>query len=660
MFLKKIFRRFRFIKRAAQKAPQRLKKFDGTRIVSFSLFAILIALFLFFSYSRVFDEFEYSTLDFWYKSRPPIPVRDDIVIIEVGDDSIEKIGKWPFPRNYHALLTKALQSAGAKVIIFDIFFSEPKEGDEGFAQAIKDAGNVYVPYVFDLDSGKPGQTHVTANKYAAPLIDVLGKEVKGSGFVNVQPDIDGKVRRIPAFIEYEGKFYPHLTFNVALNNLGYEFEDIEILPGDKIIVNDDLIVPLCEDSSVLVNYPAPWGRAFRHYSYVDILQSYLADITGQKPTVDLSELKDTICFIGLTATASPDAHPSPMEPLYPGIGVHTSLYNSVMKNIFLRRLSRWWNLLILVIIWIITGYVTARSPRKIAMISIFLIMVAYLLTAMVFFWPAGIWIDVFYPLVTVVAIYVIVTLKKYLGEIQKRELIEKELDIAKGIQRSFLPREIPSVGGLDISAKMLTAKQVGGDLYDVIQLDDNRVAVMLGDVSGKGVPAALYMARVVSVFKTFVRKGSTSEVVKQINDNLVAEADSGLFVTLVFTVFDTETKSLEFAIGGHNPTLLIEPDGNVELLDVEEGIPLGMMESKFSEEKREYMPGSIFVLYTDGVTEAMDPDDEMFGMDRLMDLAGFLAGSTAEEVVDAILGAVIDFEGKDRQHDDITVMVIKT
>lgn len=660
MFLSRIFRRLRFIKHAAKRAPLRLKKFDAPRIISFLLFVFLVFIFLFFSYSRVFDEFEYSTLDFWYRSRPPIPVRDDIVIIEVGDDSIEKIGKWPFPRNYHALLTKALKSAGAKVIVFDIFFSEDKEGDEAFAAAIKDAGNVYVPYVFELYPPKAGRTHVTASKYAAPLIDVLAKEVKGSGFVNVEPDIDGKVRRIPPFIEYEGKIYPHLTFNVALNNLGYGFEDIQILPGDRIIVNDELVVPLCEDSSVLVNYPAPWGRVFRHYSYVDILQSYLADITGQKPIVDLTELKDSVCFIGLTATASPDAHPSPMEPLYPGIGVHTSLYNSVMENIFLKRLNRWWNLLILVVMWLITGYVTARSPRRIAILSILLIMVAYLLAAMIFFWPVGIWIDVFYPLVTIAAIYVIVTLKKYLTEIQKRELIEKELDIAKGIQRSFLPREIPSVGGLDVSAKMLTAKQVGGDLYDVVQLDDDRLGVMLGDVSGKGVPAALYMARVVSVFKTFVRKGTAAEVVKSINDNLVNEADSGLFVTMAYSVFDTKAKTMEFAIGGHNPTILIEPDGNVELLDVEEGIPLGMMESGFSEDKREYKPGSIFVFYTDGVTEAMDPDEEMFGLDRLMDLAGFLAGSTAQEVVDAILGAVTDFEGKDRQHDDITVMAIRT
>ncbi len=644
--------------------PARIKRIDYVRALSLVLAALLVGLLLLFSYLRVFDEFEYSVLDFWYKTRPPVPVRDDIVIIEVGDDTIAKLGKWPFPRNYHALLTNALKASGARTIVFDIFFSEPKEGDEAFGSAIRKAGNVYVPYVFDLERETPHSRFMKATKYAAPLIDVIKKEVKGSGFVNVEPDVDGKVRRIPPFIEYEGEFYPHLTFNVAINQLGYDFEDIDIIPGKKIAVGKDVVIPLCEDSAVLVNYPAPWGKAFRHYSYVDIIQSYLADITGQEPSLNLGQFKDTVCFIGLTATAAPDTHPSPMERLYPGIGVHTSLYNSIMMKSFLRRAGRWWNLLLLIMMWFLTGFVTYRSPRKVAMLSIFLIVLAYLFMSMLLFWPFGIWIDVFYPVVTIVAIYIFVTLRKYMLEIKKREIMEKELDIAKGIQQSFLPREIPSVGGLDICAQMVTARQVGGDLYDVIPLGDEKMGVLLGDVSGKGVPAALYMARVVSMLKSIVREGNPAEVMKKLNHRLVSESDSGLFVTLAYAVFDTGNKVVEIASGGHNPTLMMDPEGNIELLDVEEGIPLGMIEGDYSEIKKEYRPGSIFVIYTDGVTEAMNEDGDMFGQERLVELIRFLARflreCSAKEVVDAVIRAVTDFEGKDRQHDDITVMAIRT
>ncbi len=582
------------------------KNIDKAKVIFTFLSVLLISLLLLFSYSRVFDEFEYSLLDIRYKLRPDRNVDKNIVIIEIGDDSIEKLGKWPFPRNYHALLIAALESAGVETIVFDIFFSEEKEGDEELAKAVKNSGKVYLPYVFELERTNPDKSRIYASGYAAKLLDIFAKPAKGTGYINVEPDIDGKIRKVPPFIVYDGKLYPHITFLVALAKLGFKFEEIEIVPGKKIALGKDFVIPLDDDSSIMVNYPAKWGKVFRHYSYVDIIQSYLADTIGQEPILDLSELKNAVCFIGLTATAAPDAHPSPLEPLYPGIGVHTGVYDSVISGNFLHRADRTWNLLVLILMWLYTASVTTRSRKRFALLSIFIIIAVFFAVSVILFWPFGIWIDVFYPLVTIAVVYVLFTFRKYVTETQKRELLEKELEIAKEIQESFLPKELPSVGGLDIRVKMVTARQVGGDLYDVVQLDDKRICVMMGDVSGKGVPAALYMARVVSVFKTHVKDGSPVEVITKINNRLTGESSSNLFVTLTFAVFDTEKNETYFAIGGHLPTILIEPDGNVELLDVEMGMPLGMLECDFSEGKRSYKPGSIFVLYTDGVTEAMD------------------------------------------------------
>ncbi len=636
------------------------KEFDRTKVFYFLLIASLVGLFLYFSYSRAFDEFENSAIDFRLKLRPHQDVSDDIVIIEIGDDSIEKLGKWPFPRNYHALLTNALKHSGVKTIVFDIFFSEGKKEDEEFARAIREAGNVYMPHVFELDRENPDRSRLCATGFAARLIEVYKKPAKGVGFINVVPEIDGKIRRVPPFVEYEGVYHPHITVLAVLNNLGYSFSDVKIIPQKSFIVSEDLVIPLDENSSILVNYPDVWGKAFRHYSYIDILQSYLADVTGQEPIVDLSELKDTVCFIGLTATASPDAHPSPMEPLYPGVGVHTSLYNSVLNKSLLVRLNRWWNLLILIMLWVLTAFVTSRSRKRFVIPFIVLLMVSFVSAAVLLFCFAGIWIDVFYPVVTVAAVYVVFAFKKYVGEIQKREILEKELDIAKNIQQSFLPREIPEVGGIKIGVEMLTARQVGGDLYDIVQLDEDRLGVMLGDVSGKGVPAALYMARVVSVFKTYVRKGAVAEVVKKVNERLVDEGGSNLFVTLTYMEFKTKTNTVDMAIGGHLPTIVIGPDGNVELLNVEEGMPLGLISSDFSQITYKYKPGSIFVLYTDGVTEAMNLKKDMFEEERLVELSKTLKGCSPEEVVKTIHKAVDDFAGKAKQFDDITVMAIKT
>ena len=636
-----------------------MEKWDKAKIGYLVLGAVLIGLFLFFSYARIFDEFEYSVLDLRYKLRMQEPVDKNIAIIEVGDDSIENIGKWPFPRKYHTLLIKALKSAGAETIVFDIFFSESKEGDDEFAKAAIEAANVYIPYVFEIDREAKNKNMVYASGYAADLIDVLKKAVKGSGYVNVEPDMDGKIRRIPPFIEYDNKKYPHLTVLAALNKLGYSFDDIEIYPQKKIVVGKDLVIPLGDDSSLLVDYPGVWGKDFRHYSYIDVLQAYLADLTGQEPRINLEEFEGAVCFIGLTATASPDAHPSPLEPIYPGVGVHTSVYNSIINNTFLTRASRWTNLIILIFMWFLTSLITEKTSKRYSIISILGLMAGFFGISILLFWIFRVWIDVFYPMVTIASVYAIFTFKKYISEMQKRELIEKELNIAKNIQQSFLPKLVPDLGGLDIYVEMLTARQVGGDLYDIIDLGEGKIGFMMGDVSGKGVPAALYMAQVVSEFKTHVRSGDPREVIYNLNTRLVEECGSGLFVTLTYMVIDTKTNTASFSIGGHMPTVVVTPKGEVELLDVDFGMPLGMIESEFEVVEYKYEPGSIFILYTDGVTEAMDIKEEMFEQERLTELSKKLANKSSEEVVKRIHEAVTEFAGKAKQHDDITVMAIK-
>lgn len=636
-----------------------MKTGNELKALYFSISVFLGILILSLSYFRVFEDLEDSTFDFRYSLRPAQPFSKDIVIIEIGDDTMEKLGKWPLPRNYHALLVKALQKAGAKAIVFDIFFSEEKEGDADLAEAVKDAGNVYMPYIFDLDRTGKYRDRVGAIGYAATLIEPLNDAAKGTGFINVEPDNDGKVRRIPPVMYYDGKFYPHMTVLVALEQLGYDLASLKVTPGKKLEVGKDLIIPLDERSSMIVNYPGRWQESFRHYSYVDVIQSYLAGITGQQPTIDLNDLKGTICFIGLTATASPDAHPSPMEPLYHGIGVHTSVYNSILSKSFLRRLDRWANVLLLAVFALLTLLVTSISRKRFSILSIVAIMFFYFCMAMVLFWPFGIWIDVFYPIVAMGVIYVILTFKKYVTETQKREVLEKELNIAKDIQRSFLPSIIPDIGGIQLNAKMFTAKQVGGDLYDIFELDGNRLGMMIGDVSGKGVPAALFMAKVVSVFKSFALHVSPAAAINDVNERLVKESNTNLFVTMTYAIFDTASRKVTFAMGGHLPTLMVSPDGSVKMLDTKEGAPLGLISGDFSEHETSYEPGSLFVFYTDGVTEAMNTKEQMFGQDRLVKVVTRFKDRSPAEIVDAVHKAVAAFEGKDRQHDDITIIAVR-
>jgi len=319
---------------------------------------VLVSMTLLFSYNRIFDTYELHLLDLRYRIRPPIvPIYEKIVFVEISDDSIKKIGSWPFDREYHAYIVKALHSAGAKKIIFDVFFSEAKEGDSDFAEAVEDAGNVYMPYVFRTESplGKVRKSKVLkAKRYEAKLLDIFAKSSKAYGHINIIPDIDGKFRRIPPFIEYYGKLYPHMGFLAAVDYLGLSIDSMKFSPGKHILFENGKRIPLDVDSNIIVNFSGKWVDTFRHYSYVDIIASYIASMEGDEGPVDLNEFKDAICFIGNTATAAPDAHPSPFESLYPGVGIHANLFNSMVFDKFIRRAGKLTNILILILLGFVT------------------------------------------------------------------------------------------------------------------------------------------------------------------------------------------------------------------------------------------------------------------------------------------------------------------
>ena len=636
----------------------RSTKFKKNLIAAF-LTLLLVSVALSLSYSRVLDVYELPTLDLRYKLRPKVQIDDKIVIIEISDDSIRKIGSWPFDRKYHALLVKALSYGGAKQIIFDVFFSEAKKGDDDFARAVKEAGNVYMPYVFDITEKEDAPIPIAAG-YEARLLAKLASACKGTGHINIIPDIDGKFRRIPPFIKWHNRLYPHIGFLAAANFLGFSRDSIKMVQQRFISLNKKIKIPLDLNSNIIINFPGRWVDTYRHYSYIDVLTSYVAGLEGKKGVLDLEELKDSICFIGITATAAPDIHPSPFESLYPGVGIHASLFNSMIFKKFISRVSRVSNLLILIILGIITFVTTIKSRKLLSFLYLFGMLFSFFLVGVVLFAVFGLWIDIFYPIIASTMLYLGLTFRKYIVEMHKREVIENELSIAKDIQQSFLPKAKPGIEGVAIEAKMLTAHQVGGDLYDFIDISRKKAGVMIGDVSGKGVPAALYMAKVVSEFKSYAKEGLASNAVLKLNDRLVQESGSNLFVTLSYLIFDMEKRTLNFSIGGHLPTLMFrEGEEEPRYLDLKEGMPLGLMESSFSDDTIEIKKGDLFILYTDGVTEAMNKRRKMFGTEKLADIVRTNRTRPLRDIVDLIHKEVRIYEGRLPQHDDITVVAIR-
>jgi sigma-B regulation protein RsbU (phosphoserine phosphatase) len=258
----------------------------------------------------------------------------------------------------------------------------------------------------------------------------------------------------------------------------------------------------------------------------------------------------------------------------------------------------------------------------------------------------------------------VVNLKRATRDRDRLAAIERELDTARGIQQALLPQRFPPFpqrSEFDIHAAMLPARSVGGDFYDFFFVGDDRLAFVIGDVAGKGIPAALYMAVSQTLSRAVGRTGADpATALARMNDTLCEQSRIDLFVTLFYGVLDVTSGRLTYASAGHNPPYHLPAGGRPpRALDIPEGLVLGVQcGGLYSNGELRLAPGDGLFLYTDGVTEAMAPGDVLFGEERLEAVleAPF---ARPKEPVEAVTRAVLDFQATRPQHDDVTVMCVR-
>lgn len=246
------------------------------------------------------------------------------------------------------------------------------------------------------------------------------------------------------------------------------------------------------------------------------------------------------------------------------------------------------------------------------------------------------------------------------SELMKRERLERDLHLAERIQQSFLPRKIPSVAGYTFCARYDPAYEVGGDFYDFVRLDDQRLGVVVGDVSGKGVSAALYMARLTRDLRYYaLSERAPRRVLERLNQMVIETGQDDIFVTLAYGVLDGIERTLTWSNAGHMPPLLRKrAEGAVTQLEDAAGLPLGVMaDSEYSEASVELEVGDAVLLYTDGLVEAMNPARKMFGVERLVDSLG-RGHSHADAVLARAVRDCMDHVGDAPQFDDTTIVCI--
>ena len=255
--------------------------------------------------------------------------------------------------------------------------------------------------------------------------------------------------------------------------------------------------------------------------------------------------------------------------------------------------------------------------------------------------------------------------------IVEREKMAKEIEVASEIQKTLLPSQLPAIPNLELDAFYRAASIIGGDLYDIFKISDHRYCLTVADVSGKGVPASLMM----SVLRTVIQiqaddEVSAKEVLTKVNEYLAENIPTGMFITIFLVIYDSRASAINFVSAGHNPMLFYRAKQKELVRYNPRGMPLGVPAANgvsFGDGLEEIVinleQGDLFVIFTDGVTEARDRENQQFGMDRLAGfLEKYLAENTGEDISklsQAIVGELDDFAGFSKASDDITFIVAR-
>ncbi len=253
---------------------------------------------------------------------------------------------------------------------------------------------------------------------------------------------------------------------------------------------------------------------------------------------------------------------------------------------------------------------------------------------------------------------------RFVENITERQRLKKELDIARHVQMSFLPKENPKLKGVDIDSICIPALEVGGDYYDFLNLGENKLGIIIGDVSGKGTQAAFYMTLTKGFLKALAKQtDSPAEVLTKMNELFYENVERGRFISMIYAIIDLNTNKMRIARAGHNPIIFQDDIGKINLVSPKGlalGLEKGVLFGKVITEHEEILsPGKLFVFYTDGFTEAVNKKGEEYGLENMFKVVRTYKTSSSSEIKNKMVEDVNKYIGKAQQHDDMTMVVLK-
>jgi len=621
----------------------------------------LALFFVIFFGSKSGELFFYDKLLFLRARLNPIDTHNlPIMFVCIDDSTLKDITEWPIPRKYYAVILSALKEFQADRVIFDILFLAPSQYDEEFAVAMNDFGKVYLPTAASFkDESTLSQGSIQG---------VLSASAYKKGVIFIKPDIDGKRRRIPIVkvLGNKKRIY-NIAFLASMDMLNIKLSQLRLKDGEELsyFVDrgmgdiDEVHIPLDKENQLLLDYPGKWEESFNKIPFSALIKLYLRKKNNKPLTKEeqkmINKIKGSCCIIGVTALGTPDLAATPLESRCPMVMTHGVLISSILKGRFLNTMPLYISL-IFFFIMSLPALLIRSSMKKMwlswgatALFSAFIIVFLFALN--------GVYVKAFSSLTASIVFTMLSSAHIYIVSLREKQKIEYEMNLAAEIQKKMLPELLPSTHSIESYVFFRPAIFVAGDFYNAWQSNDSLV-VFLGDVSGKGASAALYVSSIITaerVLRPHYESEHPEKLITELNRFLSKNKISGLYATacLVEIKEDGPCRIVDCGHTGiwiyrRQQDLIEEVKGNTHK-------PLGIDKwEKYSAYEFVLNKGDVALLFTDGFLEARAGED--FVSEE--ELKEWIISNI--DISDCAIGDFMDsFYEYASQSDDITLFIIR-
>ncbi|HEY2106925.1 MAG TPA: CHASE2 domain-containing protein [Candidatus Binataceae bacterium] len=683
------------------------------RILAVSVLALLVGIRI--VDPRIISSIRLRGFDFEQQLAPRLYQPSPVRIVAIDDRSLKQVGQWPWPRAKVAQLVDAIAAGHPAALGVDIIFAE----QDRFSPAeiatlpgipdhlahelalLRPSGTILadalrkVPTILGIGFSYEGVPARRLLQRVAPVrqsgadprpflqsygglvrsVPELTAAARGQGVLAGLPDSDGIVRRVPLFVMGEGNLEPSLALQMFRVAQGGSIGIVTESDGVRGATVDGIFAP------------TDWrARAYPYFTR-SLTARYVSAADLMDHSYDPANLRHALVLLGVTGLGLVDEKQTPLG-LMPGVEVAAQLMESMLSGSLLRRpayLSKV-EIALLIAAGLITVFALPYQHPRIAgaiFAALLLALIAFEYGSFRFYYLL---FDGLYPAAGISVIFVTMlgaglraadAARNRLAAILQHErestaLLQGELNAARAIQMGLLPQRFigaPERPEVDIDGVIEPARVVGGDFYDFLMLDSRRLSFAIADVSGKGVPAALFMAMSKEVLRAAtVSHGEgldeafaeANRRISAVSNDMAGVGANMMFVTVFAGVLDVVSGKLAYVCAGHEPPFVLGPNCIAARLPGRGGPPLGSVDDfPYSVEHRQLAAGEMLLLYTDGVTEAEDPGNSFYGHARLEQVLAGAPRTGAQVLVDFVRRDVAQFAAGAEQADDITLLAVR-